>query len=90
MLSWLLVRDRHLVERTTRLTLLLHLARMDGYNSLPRVKNWPPLAGHGAAAVRDAIAATITTLPGQLRRCSTWDQGSQMAHTYRSAGGPSA
>ena len=28
----------------------------------PRVKNGPPLAGHGAEAVRDAIAATITTI----------------------------
>jgi pimeloyl-ACP methyl ester carboxylesterase len=31
----------------------------------PRVKNGPALAGHGAEAVRDAIAATITTLPEQ-------------------------
>jgi IS30 family transposase len=37
------------------------------------------LAGHGAEAVRDAIAKTITTLPGQLRRSLTWDQGSEMA-----------
>ena len=34
----------------------------------PRVKNGPALAGHGAEAVRDAIAAAITTLPEQLRR----------------------
>ena len=45
----------------------------------PRVKNGPPLAGHGAEAVRDAIAATITTLPGQLRRSLTWDRGKEMA-----------
>ena len=45
----------------------------------PRVKNGPPLAGHGAEAVRDAIAATITTLPEQLRRSLTWDQGAEMA-----------
>jgi transposase, IS30 family len=37
------------------------------------------LAGHGAGAVRDAIAATITTLPEQLRRSLTWDQGAEMA-----------
>ena len=46
-----------LVERTTRFTMLLHLPRMDGYGAEPRVKNGPPLAGHGAEAVRDAIAA---------------------------------
>ena len=68
-----------LVERTTRFTMLLHLPRMDGFDTTPRVKNGPPLAGHGAEAVRDAIAETITTLPQQLRRSLTWDQGSEMA-----------
>ena len=33
----------------------------------------------GAEAVRDAIAATITTLPDQLRRTLTWDRGKEMA-----------
>jgi IS30 family transposase len=68
-----------LVERTTRFTMLLHLPRMDGHGSAPRVKNGPALAGHGAEAVRDAIASTITTLPEQLRRSLTWDQGAEMA-----------
>jgi IS30 family transposase len=68
-----------LVERTTRFTMLLHLPRMDGYREQPRVKNGPPLAGHGAEAVRDAIAGSIVTLPEQLRRSLTWDQGAEMA-----------
>jgi IS30 family transposase len=68
-----------LVERTTRFTMLLHLPRMDGYGDGVRVKNGPALAGHGAEAVRDAIAASITTLPEQLRRSLTWDQGAEMA-----------
>ena len=34
---------------------------------------------HGAEEVRDAMAATITTLPEALRRSLTWDQGSEMA-----------
>ncbi len=68
-----------LVERTTRFTMLLHLPPMDGHGEQPRVKNGPPLAGHGAEAVRDAIAATIGTLPDQLRRSLTWDQGTEMA-----------
>jgi IS30 family transposase len=67
-----------LVERSTRFTMLLHLPRMEGHGG-PRVHNGPALAGHGAEAVRDAIAATITTLPGQLRRSLTWDQGAEMA-----------
>jgi transposase, IS30 family len=37
------------------------------------------LAGHGAQAVRDAIATSIVTLPEQLRRSLTWDQGAEMA-----------
>jgi IS30 family transposase len=66
-----------LVERTTRFTMLLHLPRMAGHGQ-PRVHNGPALAGHGAEAVRDAIAETITTLPEQLRRSLTWDQGAEM------------
>jgi IS30 family transposase len=68
-----------LVERTTRFTMLLHLPRMEGYGYKPRAKNGPAFAGHGAEAVRDAIAASITTLPGLLRRSLTWDQGAEMA-----------
>src|SRR5512132_3074102 len=45
--------------------------------------NGPALAGHGAEAVRDAIASTITTLPQQLRRSLTWDQGAEMAQHAR-------
>jgi IS30 family transposase len=71
-----------LVERTTRFTILLHLPRMQGHGQ-PRVHNGPALAGHGAEAVRDAIASSITTLPEQLRRSLTWDQGAEMAQHAR-------
>jgi IS30 family transposase len=67
-----------LVERTTRFTMLLHLPPMDGHGPGARVKNGPALAGHGAAAVRDAITRTITTLPEKLRRSLTWDQGAEL------------
>jgi IS30 family transposase len=67
-----------LVERTTRFTRLLHLPPMAGHGG-PREHNGPALAGHGAEAVRDAIAASIATLPAQLRRSLTWDQGAEMA-----------
>jgi hypothetical protein len=50
-----------LVERSTRLVLLLHLGR--------------PLRGSVEAAMRKAIA----TLPAELRRSITWDQGAEMA-----------
>jgi len=72
-----------LVERTTRFTMLLHLPPMEGHGTGLREKNGPALAGHGAEAVRDAIACTITTLPEQLRRSLTWDQGAEMAQHAR-------
>jgi IS30 family transposase len=71
-----------LVERSTRFTILLHLPRIDAPGQA-RVHNGPALAGHGAEAVRDAIAASITTLPEQLRRSLTWDQGAEMAQHAR-------
>ncbi len=68
-----------LVERTTRYVMLLHLPRMSGHGDQPRIKNGPALTGHGAEAVRDAIAGSILMLPEQLRRSLTWDQGAEMA-----------
>jgi transposase, IS30 family len=35
--------------------------------------------GHGASAVRAAMTKRILTLPAQLRRSITWDQGKEMA-----------
>jgi IS30 family transposase len=71
-----------LVERASRFTMLLHLPAMDGRDG-PRIKNGPALTGHGAEAVRDAITAAIVTLPEQLRRSLTWDQGAEMAQHAR-------
>ena len=68
-----------LVERTTRFTMLLHLPPMAGHTPGAHIKNGPALAGHGAEAVRDAIAAKIATLPQQLGKSLTWDQGAEMA-----------
>ena len=59
--------------------MLLHLPRMVGHGDTAPVKNGPPLAGHGAEAVRDAIVASMISLPTQLRRSLTWDQGAEMA-----------
>ncbi|SDY93486.1 Integrase core domain-containing protein [Modestobacter sp. DSM 44400] len=68
-----------LVERTTRITILVHLPRMAGYGIHPRVKNGPALAGYGAQAMREALAAKISDLPPLLRRSLTWDRGKELA-----------
>ena len=72
-----------LVERSTRFTMLLHLPPMPGHGQGTRAKTGPALAGHGAEAVRDAIQAAIATLPEQLRRSLTWDQGAELAQHAR-------
>jgi IS30 family transposase len=51
-----------LVERTTRLVLLLHLPN-----------------DHGATSVEAAMKKAIATLPEELTRSITWDQGKEMA-----------
>lgn len=68
-----------LVERKTRFTLLLYLPPMPDHGDGPRQKNGLALAGHGAEAVRDAIARSIQDLPEHLRKSLTWDQGAEMA-----------
>ena len=62
-----------LVERKTRFVMLVHLPRLPALAQGER--GW---SGRGAETVRDALAATITTLPSQLRQTLTWDQGAEM------------
>ena len=52
---------------------------MEGHGTIEPTKNGPALAGHGAEAVRDAIASSFSSLPEQLRRSLTWDQGAELA-----------
>ena len=59
------------VERTTRFTMLIHLPREDGYRHKHTVKNGPALAGYGAITMKNALAATMSSLPEQLRRSLT-------------------
>ena len=68
-----------LVERTTRFTMLIHLPREDGYRHKQTPKNGPALAGYGAVTMKNALAATMSTLPDQLRRSLTWDRGKELS-----------
>ena len=67
------------VERTTRYTTLVHLPREDGYGLTPYVKNGPALGGYGATSMKNALSATMTTLPAELRRSLTWDRGKELS-----------
>ena len=71
-----------LVERSTRFAILLALPPMPGRDARGS-RTVRRLTGHGAGAVRDAISAAIVTLPEQLRRSLTWDQGAEMAQHAR-------
>jgi hypothetical protein len=54
-----------LVERTTRVTLVLHLPRMAAHGERARTSaNEPALAGHGAEAALGAIAMPSASCPG--------------------------
>lgn len=72
-----------LVERTSRLTLLVHLPREEGYGQIPRTKNGPALAGYGAVTMTNALKKMIATLPGQLWRSLTWDRGKELSDHAR-------
>jgi IS30 family transposase len=55
-----------LVERTSRFTMLLHLPPASERGAA-KVKHGPPVTGHDAKSVRDAITAAVSELPDELR-----------------------
>src|SRR3954462_758880 len=67
------------VERTSRYTLLVHLPRMEGYGTVPPIKNGPALGGYGAVAMKDALTTTMRTMPAELLRSLTWDRGKELS-----------
>ncbi len=70
--------DGHL-ERTSRITTLLHLPRKVGYGGAPAVKKGPRSRGTGSESVPDALAVAMTPLPAHLRKSVTWDLGKELA-----------
>ena len=67
------------VERTCRYTLLVHLPRLEGYGVEPPVKNGPALGGYGAIAMKDALQASLGSMPEGLVRSLTWDRGKELS-----------
>ena len=67
------------VERGSRYTLLVHLPRLAGHGTVAPIKNGPALGGYGAIAMKDALTATMTTMPADLLRSRTWDRGKELS-----------
>jgi IS30 family transposase len=67
------------VERASRYTLLVHLPRLEGYGVEPPVKNGPALGGYGAIAMKEALEATMGSMPAGLLRSLTWDRGKELS-----------
>lgn len=67
------------VERTSRYTLLVHLPRLEGYGVEAPVKNGPALGGYGAIAMKDALQASMGSMPAGLLRSLTWDRGKELS-----------
>ncbi len=59
--------------------MLVHLPRMVGYGTIPPVKNGPALGGYGAVAMKDALQATMSSMPADLLRSLTWDRGKELS-----------
>jgi hypothetical protein len=59
--------------------MVVHLPREEGFGITPRTKKGPALAGHGAVKMKDALVATMSGLPLQLRRSLTWDRGKELS-----------
>lgn len=68
-----------IVERKSRSTMLVHLPRLEGWGESPPIKNGPALGGYGAVAMNAALLASMTRLPGQLRKTLTWDRGIELS-----------
>lgn len=67
------------VERTSRFTLLVHLAREEGFGVISPTKNGKPLAGYGAVSMKNALVSSMMPLPEELRRSLTWDRGKELS-----------
>ena len=72
-----------LFERSSRLTLLVHLPRENGYGLIPRTENGPALADYGAVTMANALKKTVTTLPAHLKQSLTWDRGKELSDHAR-------
>ncbi len=46
--------------------MLIHLPHEDGYRHKQTPKNGPALAGYGAVTMKNALAATMSTLPNSF------------------------
>jgi hypothetical protein len=68
-----------LVERTIKVTKLLHLPPLNCHGIQPLVKNGPVLAGQEAQTTRKVLATQMGALPATMRKALTWDRGKELS-----------
>ncbi len=67
------------VERTSRLTMLVHLPREEGYAFKESTKRGPSLSGYAAVTMKNVLTNYMSTLPEQVRKSLTWDRGKELS-----------
>lgn len=67
------------VERTSRLTMLVHLPREEGHAFKESKKRGPALSGYSAATMKNALTQYMSTLPKQVKKSLTWDRGKELS-----------
>ena len=67
------------VERTSRLTMLVHLPREEGYAFKESTKRGPALSGYAAVTMKNVLTHYMSTLPEQVRKSLTWDRGKELS-----------
>ena len=67
------------VERTSRLTMLVHLPREHGHAFKGSTKRGPALSGYSAVAMKKVLTQYMSTLPEQVRKSLTWDRGKELS-----------
>ena len=67
------------VERTSRLTMLVHLPREHGHAFKGSTKRGPALSGYSAVAMTKVLTQYMSTLPEQVRKSLTWDSGKELS-----------
>lgn len=66
------------MERTSRVTMLVHLPREEGHAFKGSKKRGPALSGYSAVTMKNVLTQCMSTLPKQVKKSLTWDRGKEL------------